>query len=226
MTFLNAKFHMPERYLPGCTSPELFRSSTMSTLCYGKSVLFLLGTLLVLSNVPPIVAQTKGSIRSVDFYNFTYELDPHNKIVLRKGLSREESLPHLFSEQRLILLRYVDFNGDGREEAVIAIRDLEPASIAISMDYFVYDFYEQSARQIFHEWRDGPKGLCIRGHSLIITAASWADDRVPVPRCCPEYTERKIYQLRGSGFIVTSRRRWKNYPFQHPAIYKKLLRCS
>jgi len=195
-------------------------------LHYRKTVLFLLGTLLALSNVRSIVAQTKDGIRSVDFYNFTYELDPHNKIVLRKGIITRESLPHLFSENRLILLRYVDFNGDGSEEAVIAIRDLEPGSMPISMDYFVYDFYKRSARQIFHESQEGPKGLCIRGHSLVITAASWADDRVPVPHCCPEYTERKIYQLRGSTFVVTSRRRWKNYPFQHSAIYKKLSRCS
>jgi hypothetical protein len=135
-------------------------------------------------------------------------------------------MPHLFSEAKLILLTYVDFNGDGREEAVIAIRDLEPGSGPISMEYFVYDFYNGSARQIFHESKRGPKGLCIRGQSLIITAASWADDRVPIPQCCPEYTERKIYQLRGSRFIVTSCRRWKNNPFQRPAIYKKLSRCS
>jgi hypothetical protein len=196
----------------------------MNTLYYVKTV-FLLGMLLVLSKVPPMVAQTKDGIRSVNFFNFTYELDPHNKIVLRKGLSREEVMTDMFSEEKLIRLSYVDFDGDGREEAVIAIRDLEPGSGPISMEYFVYDFYKGSARQIFHESKQGPKGLCIRGQSLIITAASWADD-VPIPHCCPEYTERKIYQLRGSRFVVTSYRRWKNYPFQHPKIYKKLSRCS
>ena len=165
-----------------------------------------------------MVAQTKDGIRSVNFSNFTYELDPRNKIVLRNGLSREE--------EKLIRLTYVDINGDGREEAVIVIRDLEPGSGPISMQYFVYDFHKGSARQIFHEWKEGPNGLCIRGQSLMITAASWADDRVPIPHCCPEYTERKIYQLRGSTFVVTSRRRWKNYPFQHADILKKLSRCS
>src|SRR5262245_47688802 len=188
--------------------------------------LFLLGNPMLLSRSTPIFAQAKNSIRSVDFYNFTYELDPHNKIVLRKGLSRDEVLPHLFSEEKLILLKYIDFNDDGKDEAVIAIRDFEPGSMPISMDYFVYDFYEGSARQIFHEWHEGPKGLCIRGRSLIITFVSWTDDRVPVPHCCPEYTERKIYQLRGSRFVITSRRRFKNYPFEHPKIYKKLSRCS
>jgi len=45
-------------------------------LHYRKTVLFLLGTLLALSNVRSIVAQTKDGIRSVDFYNFTYEYLP------------------------------------------------------------------------------------------------------------------------------------------------------
>ena len=192
--------------------------------CRMIAALFLLANHLLLSRSTPIFAQTKNSIRSVDFHNFTYELDPHNKIVLRKGLSRDESLPHY--EEKLILLKYVDFNGDGKEEAVIAIRDLEQGSAPISMDYFVYDLYKGSARQIFHESHEGPKGLCIRGRSMIITAVSWTDDRVRVPHCCPEYSETKIYQLRGSRFVITSRRRSKNYPFQHPNIYKKLSRCS
>jgi hypothetical protein len=182
------------------------------------AALFLSGSLLLLSRSTPTVAQTKNNIRSVDFYNFTYELDPHNKIALRKGLSRDETLPHLFSEERLLSLRYVDLNGDGKEEAVIAIRDLEPGSMPISMDYFVYDFYKGSARQIFHESREGPKGLCIRGRSLIISAAAWTDDHVRVPHCCPEYSETTIYQLRGSRFVITSRHRLKNYPFQDPKL--------
>src|SRR5262245_50766408 len=147
--------------------------------CRMISVLFLLGYLSLLSRSMPIFAQTKNGIRSVDFYNFTYRVDRHNKIVLRKGLSRDESLPRY--EEKLILLKYVDFNGDGKEEAVIAIRDLEPGSAPISMNYFVYDSYKGSPRQIFHESHEGPKGLCIRGRSLIITAASWTDDQVPIP---------------------------------------------
>lgn len=194
------------------------------TLCR-MTVLFVLANLLYFPKTRPIFAQTKTSIRSVDFYNFTYDTGPSNKIALRKGLSREEPIPRMFSEERLILLRYVDLNGDGREEAVIAIRDLEPGSGPISMDYFVYEFHEGSVRQIFHESQEGPKGLCINGRSLIITAASWTDEHVRVPHCCPEYTERKVYQLRGSRFVVTSRRRWKNYPFQHSKIYKDLSRC-
>ena len=187
--------------------------------------LFLLANILLLSPTKPCVAQSKPGIRSVDFYNFTYSMDRHNKIVLRDGLSRGEPLPRLHSEERLILLKYVDLNGDGREEAVIAIRDLEPGSAPISMDYFVYDFHNGSARQIFHESQQGPKGLCISGRSLIITNASWTDDKIPIPHCCPEYTERRVYQLRGPRFVITSRRRWKNYPFQHPRIYKNLSRC-
>lgn len=190
------------------------------------TALFLLANLLLLFETRPIFAQTKTRIRSIDFYNFTYDMGPHNRIVLRKGLSREETLPRLFTEQRLILLKYFDFNGDGREEAVIAIRELGPGSTPISMEYFVYEFYEGSVRQIFHESQDGPNGLCISGQSLIITAPSWTDNLHPVPHCCPEYTERRVYQLRGSRFVVTSRRQWKNYPFQHPKIYKKLSKCG
>jgi hypothetical protein len=77
--------------------------------CRMIAALFLLANHLLLSRSTPIFAQTKDSIRSVDFYNFTYELDPHNKIVLRKGLSRDEPVPQLFSEEKLRLLKYCRF---------------------------------------------------------------------------------------------------------------------
>jgi hypothetical protein len=189
------------------------------------TALFVLANILLLSQTKAVFTQTGSSIRSVDFYNFTYATGPSSKIVLRKGLWRSEPLPRLFSEERLILLKYADFRGNGREAAVIVIRDLEPGSGPISMDYFVYDFHKGLARQIFHETYEGLNGLCVKGRSLIITTASWTDDSVPIPHCCPEYTERRVYQMRGDTFVVTSRRRWKNYPRQHPRIYKKLASC-
>jgi hypothetical protein len=170
-------------------------------------------------------AKGKQGIRSVDFYNYTYDTESLGTIILRKGRWKEQMSSLLYSKAKLELLRFVDLNNDGKEEAIIAIRGEQPSSMPVAMDYYVYDFHKGVARCIFHQGQEGTKGLCVIGRSLIITAPKWATE-LAVPHCCPEFTERKVYRLVGNRFVVQSRRQWKNYPFQHPKKFERLSKCK
>jgi hypothetical protein len=194
----------------------------------GKCLLTVL-VWLSIADSPRIEGLTSRGIRSVDFGDFTYSSESWGqKIKLKNGEYKEKDAPddprsHLYTTTKLVVLMYADLDGVGDDEAIVALRTELNGSMPVAMDYYVFAYRHGRPVQLFHQWQEGPNGLCLRKRSLSITAARWDDP--PIPHCCPKYTERKIYKWGGSEFVPISRRKWKNYPFQHPKSFERLLSC-
>jgi hypothetical protein len=192
-----------------------------------KTSLLLFLALLPAASVEVSLAQTKRGIRSVDFYNFTYELAGRAKVTLKNGSYKKNYArdSNTISTSKLLVLKYADFDGDGKEEALMLIKSKDTGgSNHGDNDYFVFAYRAGKPRQIFHEYREGPEGLCLKNRSIIIIAEAWKD--APIPHCCPPFTETKVYRWRGSDFAVVKTYRRKNFPFQNPKLFEKARRCE
>jgi hypothetical protein len=145
----------------------------------------------------------RSLIRQVDFRNFTYKTTSESNVtvVLRNGRSKDVEAR---CESELESVKYVDFDGDGDEEALVAINtDCEVAGALWNGDYFVFAYRNGAPVQIFHESSLKPEGIRVAGKSLIITAPFWRDNDAG---CCPSANEILIYRWRGQGFVRVSRR--------------------
>ncbi len=162
--------------------------------------------LLLLATISWHSAQT---IRSVDFRNFAYDSGASiDKIVLRDGIY-SKGTPPLQDKSRIVNLRYVDFDRDGKQEAAIVIETSVIGSMLWCRDYYVFAYCNGAAQQIFHEWRERGGRMRIRGRSIEITAPLWKADA----HCCPSFSETVSYGWGNSAFMVASRRRIKlHYP--------------
>jgi hypothetical protein len=191
-----------------------------------RTSLLLFLALLPAAGVEVSLAQTKRGIRSIDFYNFTYELAGRAKVTLKNGSYKEKLMASdkLYVTNKLVILRYADLNGDGKDEAVVAIRSTDVGSMPVDSDYFIYEYRHRKPRRIFHEWREGREGICIRNRSIILVGVAW--EKEEAPHCCPPFTETKIYRWGGSDFAVVKTYRRKNYPFQNPKLFEKAKRCE
>jgi hypothetical protein len=169
-------------------------------------VKFVLVCLLVCIAVDKDNAQAKRGIRSVDFSNFTYRLSGREKATLKNGKYKEkyEDFKDLYFTRELLMLGYADFNSDGNDEAVVLILSKDIGSGHGDYDYFVYEFVNGRARQIFHEYYEGGKRFRIQNRSLIISGESWNSD-LHQPHCCPPFIETKVYRWRGSGLVLVKR---------------------
>ena len=145
------------------------------------------------SSFKPVVKA--DSVRAVDFRNFTYTTEA-GSLVLRNG--REEGA----EGGRLLAVKYLDFDRDGNEEALITIAFGRRAEGAYSEEYFVYAQSNGSLRQVFRQSREKPQRMRINGLSIILTAPFWKTDD---PGCCPSVIETAAYRWRGGGFVRISR---------------------
>jgi hypothetical protein len=157
----------------------------------------------------PLLPQ--NSIRSVDFRNFTYESGMSaDRIILRNGIFLKGA-PPLQNKSRIVSLRYVDLNEDGKQEAAIVIHTDVVGSMGFAREYYVFEYREDQVRQVFHEWREQGGAMHIKANRLTIIAPFWADADA---HCCPSYTETKVYEWRSGQFISVSRKMRKDYPNQ------------
>ena len=147
-------------------------------------------------------------IRSVDFRNFTYDNIPGEgqRTTLRRGqnlVKGKYSAGNYGSE--LTMIKYLDFDGDGAEEAlVVVVYSQEAAGAYWAENYFVFAYRNGAAQQIFHEGRyKARNGVRVVGKSLIITAPFWKDTD---GHCCPSLTEISTYGWRGNGLVRVSRK--------------------
>lgn len=148
---------------------------------------------------PAKPAKTVTNIRSVDFRNFTYKRASAEDLILRQGKEAGEAQ----DGSRLLSIRHIDFNGDGNEEALITIATGRAGAGGYSEEYFVYSQGDGKTRQVFHESREKPQTMQVKGSSIVIVAAFWRDTD---PACCPSSLETAIYRWRPAGFVRVSRR--------------------
>ena len=160
-----------------------------------------------------VFASSKEGIRSTDFRKFTYEDCKGwggRAISLQNGeYSNRDGLGE--TRSKLIAIRYVDLNADGREEAVIDIRTWSYGSMPYMDDYYVFQYRRGALNLIFHTSRVTPERMVVRRRAVIIVAPYWSDGSGPY--CCPPYIEKTIYRWQGSKLSVAGRKlRRKQYP--------------
>jgi len=152
------------------------------------------------------VAKSKTGIRSVDFRNFTYNnIGEENRVNLRKGrnlVKGEYSSGNYGSE--LGTVKYLDFDGDGKEEALVVVDySQEAAGTNWSQHYFVFAYRNGAAQQIFHDSRYKSSGFRLSGKSLIVEAPFWKDNDA---HCCPSLAETATYSWRNNKFVRVSQK--------------------
>jgi hypothetical protein len=183
-------------------------------------------TFMLIAGCDLSFAQSKREIYSVDFRNFTYDLYNNGEVTLKNGDYKIIHLPGsgLISTRKLTMLKYTDFDGDGKKEAIVAIRSTDTGSMPVSMDYFIYKYDHSKPQQIFHEWREGREGICVQNRSIILIGVAW--EKEEIPHCCPPFTETKVYRWRDSHFALVKTYRRKNYPFQNLSQLKNARQCG
>lgn len=104
----------------------------------------------------------------------------------------------------LELVKYLDFDGDGKEEAFVVVNTSQEAAGAFwETDYFVFAYRDGAPVPIFHEYRYKPAGVHVVGRSFVVSAYLWRDNDA---HCCPSSVETAVYAWRGAGFVRTSRK--------------------
>ena len=147
--------------------------------------------------------QSKRGIRSVDFRNFSYRTDGAD-VELRDGRHQEGSKSGgAWNVYKLAGVKYVDFNGDGAEEAFVILSFETSGTLANAHDYYVFSYHKGRPRVVFHEWREKPRGARVRGRSIVIAAPFWESGGL----CCPDGIETSVYRWRGLRFVRTNRKR-------------------
>lgn len=192
-----------------------------------KTLAFLSLAFILTAGCNLSAAQSKLGIHSIDFRNFTYDLYNWKKVKFVNGHYKEidKTDGTIYFKGELAILKYADFNGDGKEEAIVLIQSGETrGSNHGDNDYFVFAYRAGKPRQIFHEHREGKEGLCLKNRSITIVAEAW--EGIPVPHCCPPFTETKTYRWQGSRFVLIKTDRQKNYPGQNPKLFAEAKRCE
>jgi hypothetical protein len=137
-------------------------------------------------------------IRSIDFRNFTYTGEGAEPLVLRDGKEAGEG----DDRRKLLAVKYVDFNGDGNEEALVTISTGRRGEGGYAEEYYVYSERNGKPRQLFHESRQKPHLMRVQRRSILIVAPFWRDTDAG---CCPSALETAVYTWRGSRFVRVSR---------------------
>lgn len=142
-------------------------------------------------------------IRKVDFRNFTYDTEDSLKgdvTKLRDGRTAGADEDE-FEVSPLVGVEYADFDGDGQEEAAVAVTTLVAASISEENYLYVFAYRNGKLQQIFKaRFVKGAK-MKVENKSLIIFAPDFAEGD---ESCCPSLVHRIVYEWRGGRFAVTS----------------------
>jgi hypothetical protein len=162
-------------------------------------LLLIVGGVLVLAAT--CVAKNAHGIRSIDFRNFTYNFAA-TKFALHEG-SYHEGDSGSWDSYTLSRLEYVDFNGDGRDEAFVVVDYHTSGTYDHGQEYFVFAYRRGAAQMIFHESREKPFDVRVSNRRVVIASPFWKDDGL----CCPSGIEISGYVFRGGRFVRASRNR-------------------
>ena len=181
--------------------------------CHRVPLITLIASFILIYDCSTVFALNKRGIRSTNFYSFTYEDSKAwggRTLVLRNGVYiKKDEIGE--TRSKLIAIRYVDLNADGRDEAVIDIRTWSYGSTPYIDDYYVFRYRKRILDLVFHTSRETPKRMVVNGRTITIVAPFWSDGSGPF--CCPPYIETIVYRWRGSKLVVAGRKlREKHYP--------------
>ena len=175
-----------------------------------KTKLILLTLLLITAT--SIASGQRSGIRSVDLRNFNYGplcasrhqflSLPAKNLVLRNGHANHGDKSNYAD---IGPVRYVDLDGDGREEAFVIINGQTAGSSNAYLAAYVLAYENRRARPLWTICEENSTAK-LDGRSIVFTSPEWAKGDA---HCCFSHTKTDIYSLRGGKMqlISTSRKR-------------------
>lgn len=119
-----------------------------------KSNLSLIPACLLLMMAASAFGRSERSIRSVDFRNFTYQWNG-DKFTLHDGKFSEGDAVSC-SSYKLLSVKYLDFDGDGNDEAFVVIDYRTSGTYDHGKGYYVFAYRGGKPRALLQEWREKP----------------------------------------------------------------------
>lgn len=167
--------------------------------------------LLAFSSIGFAQSKTTSGIRKVDFKNFNYgrlcpgihkflPVEASDRLVLRNGhaqLGDEMNYADLGS------VKYVDFDGDGKEEAFVVINGQTSGSSNTFLAAYVFAYRNGKARQIWTKCEENSNAE-LKGRSILFTYPEWVGNDA---HCCPSYFTTDTYLWKGSRLARISKKR-------------------
>jgi hypothetical protein len=162
----------------------------------------------ILSNTAG-TSQAASEIRKVDFQNFDYGtlcagehkfLALEGKLVLSRGHQQQGDE---LNYADLGSVEYVDFDGDGKEEAFVVIKGQTAGSSNGYLAAYVFADRGGSAKQIWTQCEENSVAV-LQGRSILFTRPEWVGDDA---HCCFSYQTTDTYGWKGSEIALISTKR-------------------
>lgn len=174
-------------------------------------------TALFLAFSSTVFAQSKtkatSGIRKVDFRNFDYGAlcagehkflaVPDGNLVLRRGHQQQGDE---LNYANFGSVKYVDFDGDGKEEAFVVINGQTSGSSNKYLAAYVFAYRGGSAKQIWSQCEESSVAV-LKGSSILFTRPEWVGDDA---HCCFSYARTDTYGWKGSEIALISTERKKS----------------
>jgi len=155
-----------------------------------------------------VVGQSKQpistSIRSVDFRNFEYGVCDGPNVRLRKGRHRYGDSQH--DVATFTSVRYVDFDGDGKQEAFVVIDWSSSGSVGGGVNAYVYAMRGSSPVVIWSRC-EGRSGATLVGKTIRFGYPEYIGDDA---NCCPTFQTMDTYSWRNGRFVRIAKKRKRN----------------
>ncbi|HVF55737.1 MAG TPA: hypothetical protein VM934_06280 [Pyrinomonadaceae bacterium] len=185
------------------------------------------GLLLTFALITNGVGQTKtkrtkspaaaaAGIRRIDFKNYNYGrlcgvrddswvALPEVDLVLRRGHQKYDEGEKDYAD--LGSVKYVDFDGDGKEEAFVVIKgSTSTAAGDAFLSAYVFAYQNGAARQIWSKCNENSTAV-LRGRSILFTYNEYVGEDA---HCCPSYLTTNTYGWKNSAIALISKKRKPN----------------
>lgn len=148
-----------------------------------------LAVIISLSTFYSINAQTPKNIRAVDFKNYSYcgGIECSGSFELRNGKSVTSSGESI----KLVKVEYADFNGDGQEDAAVAISSKVNGTMGAFGDYYIFTLEDGNVSLFFHIGVEQGEEMRVIDNKLLIDEPEYTSTD---PECCPSLTKTTTYQ--------------------------------
>ncbi|HEY0426314.1 MAG TPA: hypothetical protein VGC76_00780 [Pyrinomonadaceae bacterium] len=164
-------------------------------------------------NIERKTTKTTSTIRKIDFKNFNYgqlcggyhkflPIEKSDRLVLRKGHAEfgdESNYADLGS------VKYVDFDGDGQEEAFVIINGQTSGSSNDYLATYVFAYQNGKPKQIWTKCEENSAAE-LKSRTILFTYPEWIGDAA---HCCPTYFTTDSYAWKGAGLARIARKRKK-----------------
>ncbi|MFL6286748.1 MAG: hypothetical protein ACJ74Q_26715 [Pyrinomonadaceae bacterium] len=153
-----------------------------------------------------------SEIRKVDFRNFDYGDNcagehkflgvMEDRLVLSKGHQQHGDE---LNYANFGSVKYVDFDGDGNEEAFVIVKGQTSGSSNDYLAAYVFAYRDGSAKQIWTRCEEN-SGAELKGNQILFTRPEWAERDA---HCCFSQIATETYGWKDSGIVLLSTKRKK-----------------